>query len=117
MRAFLIVLAVVLVAMAGFLGVIELAIARHNPCGIYGDPPAGARVSEANSAVIESVSFWPLGSVCDWPRKDGEEGSVHSYVGSYPATVTVYGLLAGGVAAAAGSLAVRTTARPRRTSV
>ena len=101
-------IAVLLLVVAGVLGLTQLAIARHNPCRIYGDMPTGARFSDSRAGVVETWSLWPLGSTCYWPRADGN-GMVESHVGSVGPTLSTYGFVAGGIVAA--GLAVRASRR------
>lgn len=93
----------------------QLEFGRHNSCPSYGDPPAGERTSEANSAVRAGTSFWPIGMVCDWPRADGKDGTVPSHVGDYQLTIATYVTLAASVAAGLAAIYIKPRRRSRST--
>lgn len=106
--------AIALIAFSVCLAGAQIALAHHNTCRLYSPAPAGADVSEERFAeVVETVSLWPLGDVCDWPRADGKVGSVQYRQGSYPLTIFTYTLAVAGVAS--GAVALTRTRRRTRT--
>ena len=102
-------MAILLFVLAGGMTVFELAVARHNPCRLYGPAPDEALVSERDLPE-ESPSLWPIGSVCEWTRAD-RQGTVLSHVGSYPVTVTIYTVTALGIGLIVAGIV---SSRPRR---
>jgi hypothetical protein len=68
-------------------------------CLVDGPSSPEANNSGMGNEVVGSASLWPLGRACERPRADGT-GTVTTYSGSWPLTLSTLGLTVGGLALA-----------------
>jgi hypothetical protein len=92
----LITIGAALLVVAVLMTVTQLGYAWKNSCARFGPVPAAAILTDAGGSVHAARSWWPIGSVCDWKRVDGD-GTVRSEVGDDAVTAATYGIAALGV--------------------
>jgi hypothetical protein len=92
----LITIGAALLVVAVLMTVTQLGHAWKNSCARFGPVPAAAILTDAGGSAREARSWWPIGSVCDWKRVDGD-GIVRSEVGDDAMTAATYGIAVLGV--------------------
>lgn len=101
------VAAIVLIVLGLLLAGAQLVLANYRG-SIYACIVEGPHSAAADSpwVVTGDVSFWPLGRSCEW-GSEASGGTVTTYSGSEPLSLTVAGFLGGGVVLALGMGTIR----------